>query len=71
MPEDVSVTGYDNSQMAAGMKLTTIKHPQEKLGETAAGLLLELIQSGEDGKGKQILMEPEIIEGSSCMRRTV
>ena len=69
VPEDVSVTGYDNSQMAAGMKLTTIRHPQEKLGETAAELLLSLIKSGDGGEGKHILMEPEIVEGSSCMER--
>ena len=69
VPEDVSVTGYDNSQMAAGMKLTTIRHPQEKLGETAAELLLSLIKSGDRGEGKHILMEPEIVEGSSCMER--
>lgn len=70
VPEDISVTGYDNSQMAAGMKLTTIRHPQEKLGETAAELLLELIQNKRGDKGKKhIMMEPEIVEGSSCKKR--
>lgn len=70
VPEDVSVTGYDNSQVAAGMKLTTIKHPQEKLGETAAKLLLDLIQNGGGREGNShILMEPELVEGSSCINR--
>ena len=41
VPEDVSVTGYDNSYIASsgGISLTTIVHPQEKLGEIAAQLL--------------------------------
>ena len=37
VPEDISITGYDNSVMAGGdVSLTTIVHPQEKLGEMAA-----------------------------------
>lgn len=72
VPEDVSVTGYDNSYMANndGFKLTTIVHPQEKLGEMAAELLLDLILNGEETqKEKNILIEPEIIIGNSCMDR--
>ncbi len=72
VPEDVSVTGYDNSYMASsgGLQLTTIVHPQEKLGEMAAELLLDLIQSGEEAqKQKHILIEPEIIIGNSCIER--
>ena len=45
IPEDISVTGYDNSLYARGdLSLTTIDHPQEKLGEMAAELLLEKIR---------------------------
>ena len=69
VPEDVSVTGYDNSYMTNinGLKLTSIIHPQEKLGEMAAELMLKLIQNGSDMKdGKRILIEPEIVEGNSC-----
>ena len=45
VPEDISITGYDNSVMAGGdVSLTTIVHPQEKLGEMAAELLLEKIR---------------------------
>lgn len=72
VPEDVSVTGYDNSYMAnaSGIKLTTIKHPQEKLGAMAAELLLDLIQNKENSeKERRILVEPEIVYGASCIRR--
>lgn len=72
VPEDVSVTGYDNSNVAntLGIQLTTIAHPQEKLGEIAAELLLELIQNGEGSSdNKMIQIEPEIVIGNSCMER--
>lgn len=72
VPEDISVTGYDNSYMANvnGLKLTSILHPQEKLGEMAAELMLKLIQNGNEIKEeKKILIEPEIVEGNSCRER--
>jgi len=72
VPEDVSVTGYDNSYMASsnGFHLTTIVHPQEKLGEMAAELLLNLIRNGEESSvEKKILIEPEIVVGDSCVER--
>lgn len=72
VPEDVSVTGYDNSQMRnmGGIALTTIKHPQEKLGEMAAELLLDLIQNnGETNGQNRILIEPQIVLGNSCLKR--
>lgn len=71
VPEDVSVTGYDNSYMAnsGGLQLTTIAHPQEKLGEMAAELLLDLINGSDTRENKKILVEPEIVIGNSCMKR--
>lgn len=72
VPEQVSVTGYDNSFIAENsrIKLTTIAHPQDKLGEMAAKLLLELIQNpnAEIAENK-ILIEPELIVRESCKRR--
>ena len=86
VPLDVSVTGYDNSYMASngGLQLTTIVHPQEKLGEMAAELLLELIGYQEhrnkilDDQTKEkvkeqictdILIAPELVVGNSCISR--
>ena len=44
IPDDISVTGYDNSLYARrGTGITTIAHPQEKLGEMAAELIMEKI----------------------------
>ncbi len=69
VPAEVSVTGYDNSYLATNCRvpLTTVTHPQEKLGETAAQLLLSLIRKEKEEKlEKQILMEPELVIRESC-----
>lgn len=73
IPQDVSVTGYDNSFMANsdGLMLTTIAHPQEKLGEMAAELLVNLIQNGVTEENQKILIEPEIVIGNSCIERDI
>lgn len=69
VPQDVSVTGYDDSYLAATCRipLTTVTHPQEKLGEVAAQMLLRIIKEGY-GKGEEnrILMEPELVIRESC-----
>lgn len=71
VPEDISLTGYDNSYLARGplYSLTTVSHPQEELGKMAAGLLLQLIQSPDSVKEKTILIEPKLVKGTSCKRR--
>ena len=70
VPEDVSVCGYDNSPMAHSgeLRLTTIAHPQERLGAMAAELLLRLIGGEEPGDDK-ILVEPELVIGNSTILR--
>lgn len=70
VPEDISVTGYDNSGYAsmAGMTLTTIVHPQERLGEIAAETLLKMIRREE--VTPRVIIEPELMFGTSCMDRT-
>ena len=54
VPEDIAVTGYDNSLIgqSSPIGITTIAHPQEKLGEMAAELILEKNQKSP-GRRKQ------------------
>lgn len=72
VPEDVSITGYDNSLIAENgpVKLTTISHPQEKIGEMVAELLLEKIH-GVDDKDSKVprIIKPEMIIRESCRNR--
>lgn len=71
VPEDISVTGYDNSVIAEGtVGLTTIAHPQEKLGEMAAELLLEKIRKvPEENSRISRLIQPELIVRGSTVSR--
>ena len=68
IPEDVAVTGYDNSLYARqGQGITTITHPQEKLGEMAAKLLLEKLGGvpDEESTVERLIRPKLIIRGSS------
>ena len=69
VPGDISVTGYDNSRYStiADLKLTTIVHPQERLGEIAAETLLKMIRKEE--VEPRVIIEPELILGNSCKTR--
>lgn len=71
VPDDISITGYDNSQMATstGIRLTTVVHPQEELGRLSAEMLLKMI-NGERVE-KRVIIQPELIIGNSCRARNV
>ena len=71
IPQDVSVTGYDNSLYAQrGCGLTTIAHPQEKLGEMAAELILEKLDHIPEAESKvERVIRPELIIRGSCRKK--
>ena len=62
-PGEIAVTGYDDSYLASTCRvpLTTVTHPQERLGQMAAELLLRLIREGDQVKDTQIVIEPELV----------
>ena len=70
IPKDVAVTGYDNSLYARqGQGITTITHPQEKLGEMAAKLLLEKLGGVPDEESTvERLIRPELIMRGSSVK---
>lgn len=72
VPEEVSVTGYDDSFIAeqARVKLTTIAHPKEHIGQLIAELLLEKVR-GIDEKNSKVprVIEPELIIRESTISR--
>ena len=72
IPEDVAVTGYDNSLYARqGQGITTITHPQEKLGEMAAKLLLEKLSGVPDEESTVERLNPAGTDraGQQCESR--
>ena len=72
VPKDISVTGYDNSFIAENgmVKLTTIAHPQERLGAMAAELLLEKIDGIPDEESRvERILKPDLVIRESCRER--
>lgn len=60
VPEDVSVVGFDDTYIAAHMspKLTTIRQDGNKIGETSANVLINLINGQTMDR---VLIRPELI----------
>ena len=73
VPEDISLTGFDDSEFAKNLKvpLTTVRHPQSKIGEVAADLLVKLMKGHAVEEEKiHIVMEPElVIRNSTACRK--
>jgi GntR family transcriptional regulator, arabinose operon transcriptional repressor len=66
IPEDISLVSFDDSQLAVAseIKLTSIAHPKEILGEEAAHAILHMIAGTKDHY--DVKMQPElIIRGST------
>lgn len=47
VPEDISIVGFDNSLLAeiSEVKLTSLVHPQSEMGEAAADIIIDLINT--------------------------
>lgn len=68
VPEDFSVVGIDDSELAKISSLTSVVHPSEQLGDAAAKLLLSIINGSE---GENILFPPQLQIRSSVGQRNV
>lgn len=79
VPDDMSIVGYDDSFLATAseVKLTSIKHPQMEMGESAASMMATILDEklGNRKKDKNrmpvesILYEPELIVRQSTKSR--
>ena len=70
IPEDVSIIGFDDYQLSKYMspKLTTIRHPKEKMGRQAATMLLEMIKN-RNAKVNSVVYEAKLINRESVQKR--
>ncbi|MCM3719184.1 GntR family transcriptional regulator [Fictibacillus phosphorivorans] len=66
VPENLSIIGQDNSYIAknANIKLTTLTHPQEKMGRDAADWVIKKLQGRKDLPNKTYY-QPELIKGET------
>jgi DNA-binding LacI/PurR family transcriptional regulator len=70
VPEDISVVGFDDIASAAfqNPSLTTVRQPLRMMGMTAARILLERLNGGEDPE--EVVLEPEfVVRESTCPAR--
>jgi len=68
VPDDLSVIGIDNSELAKFSNLTSVAHPAEQLGEAAARLMLSMINGRTEIKN--MLFPPRLIERGSVKKLT-
>lgn len=68
VPEDFSVIGIDNSEVAKTNSITSVAHPKKALGETAAKLLLSMIKGEE---GTSVLFPPSLIIRGSAKNKEI
>lgn len=68
IPKDLSITSFDDSHIAVSseIKLTTIKHPKENMGEKAAKCIIDMIE--ERIKKPQYVYDAELIVRNSCSK---
>jgi GntR family transcriptional regulator, arabinose operon transcriptional repressor len=67
VPSDMSIVSFDNSNLAilCSVKLTTVTHAGEKLGEKAAESICQLITGSE--KKIEYKFKPELVERDSVV----
>lgn len=63
IPQDVSVVGYDDIELAQSgpLALTTVSQPKQNMGRTATQLLIEESEAGNRHAHQQIVFQPELV----------
>jgi LacI family transcriptional regulator len=71
IPEDLSLLGFDNVELASVVypPLTTIHQPKREIGQAAVEILLRLAGRGEHQAPEHRLFGVELVERQSCMER--
>jgi DNA-binding LacI/PurR family transcriptional regulator len=68
VPEDLSVIGFDDIELASAIGLTTVRQPLRESGRAGAALLLAALDGDGDGAGPRSTPLPELVV---VRRRTV
>ena len=63
VPADISVMGFDDSELAIRMEvpLTTVVHPQYYIGKWAAEILFDKIEQRDQSFPRHLLITPKIV----------
>lgn len=70
IPNDISLAGYDEipGYDVFEPKITHVLQPIEKLGQTAAKILIDKIENPDRIKRYRAFLKPKLVIGSSCER---
>ncbi len=71
IPEDVSVIGFDDHDVAAYVGLTTVKQPVTESGEKAAFLLLEHIDNKNQSELPHVVMKNTLVVRSTTASKII
>jgi LacI family transcriptional regulator len=71
VPEDIAIVGFDDIDFASqsSIPLTSIRQPRQFIGERAAQLLFDEIDSEPDHVHDQVVITPELVVRQSSLRR--
>jgi GntR family transcriptional regulator of arabinose operon len=72
IPQDLSIVGFDNQniKLDGDCYLTSVQHPRQKLGETAANLVCDMIEQGCNvAPVEPIIMPSTIVVRNSIMNK--
>ena len=69
VPKDISVIGFDNSNISeiSPIKITTLSHPKDKLGQKAAQKIINMIENGADET--PLVMDMELVVKNSTAKK--
>ncbi|MFK3985077.1 LacI family DNA-binding transcriptional regulator [Micromonospora sp. NPDC050397] len=71
VPEEIALVGYDDIDFAAAaaVPLSSIRQPSQRLGQTAAALLLDEANHPDRHRHQQVVFEPELVVRESSQYR--
>ena len=71
VPDQVSILGYDDIEFApsAAVPLSSIAQPSYQMGVTAADLVLNECEDGDNHEHQQIRFQPQLVERASTGKR--
>jgi DNA-binding LacI/PurR family transcriptional regulator len=70
IPDDISLAGYDEipGYEIFEPKITYVLQPIEKLGQTAAKMIIDKIEDTDHVRKQKVYLKPKLIIGASCKR---
>jgi DNA-binding LacI/PurR family transcriptional regulator len=71
IPDDVSLIGFDNVELAtiSNPPLTTIHQPKHEIGQAAVEILLRLAGDGENRVPEHRIFGVHLVERQSCKEK--